>query len=681
MKVTYNWLKDFINIKIPPVELAEKLTMAGLEVVSLEEKQGDFIFEIEITSNRPDWLSVMGIAREVAAITGQKLMSKLRIPSVTSCRSPVAGHQKTEIQIEDKKDCPFYSARIIRDVKVGPTPEWLKNRLELLGCRSVNNIVDITNYVLFETGQPLHAFDLDKIAAAEKIIVRRAKKAEEIITIDGEKRILGEDILVIADSNKPIALAGIMGGKKSEVGPETRNILLESAIFNPILVRRGRQKIGLQSESAYRFERGVDPAAAKTASLVAQELICKIAAGKPCGYKSLGTAGYSQLQINLSAAYVNKVLGTAMPVVKIKQILSKLGLEIKVKAKNILAVKVPSFRQDLKLPIDLVEEVARIYGYAKIPQTFPAVRPCPGAWNKEDIISGIKNTLRSLGLHEVITYSLVDRLLLERCAINAPAQLVEILNPLSKDQEVLRPSLLPSLVRCLTRALDQQQEQVNIFEIADVFFGKDNSVQEEPYLGIALSGVNSFLIKQGLVKDEVTLLHLKGILENLFNKLGIKDFDFKRRDEHEISIVIGQVEAGTMSELSAKILNEFDIKNKQVVLAEINLKKILGNINLEKKFKSLAKYPAITRDLSLVIKDDLPIKELIALIKEKGAPLLRENKVVDYYQGKQIPFGFKGITVSCVYRADDRTLTEEEVSPVHNTICSLLEERFGIKLR
>lgn len=681
MKVTYNWLKDFVNLKIPPVELAEKLTMAGLEVVSLEEKQGDFIFEIEITSNRPDWLSVMGIAREVAAITGEKLKLGTRVSMDRSRKIGVGSCQNLKIQIEDKKDCPFYSARIIRDVKIGSSPEWLKNRLELLGCRSVNNIVDITNYVLFEAGQPLHAFDLDKISPAGKIIVRRAKKGEEIITIDGEKRILGEDILVIADSNKPIALAGIMGGKESEVGPRTRNILLESAIFNPILLRRGRQKIGLQSESAYRFERGVDPVAVKNASLTAQDLICKIASGKPCGYENLGAAGYSQPQINLSAAYVNKVLGTAIPVVKIKQILSKLGLEVKSKAKNILAVKVPSFRQDLKLPIDLVEEVARIYGYAKIPQTFPAVRPCPGARNKEDIISGIKNILRSLGLHEVITYSLVDRLLLERCAINAPAQLVEILNPLSKDQEVLRSSLLPSLIRCLARALDQQQEQVNIFEIADVFFGKDNAVQEEPYLGIALSGVNSFLIKQGLVKDEITLLHLKGILENLFNKLGIKNFDFRRRDEHGISIIIGQVEAGVMLELNAKILNEFDIKNNQVVLAEVNLKKLLGNINLEKKFKGLAKYPAITRDLSLVIKNDLSIQELLALIKEKGAPLLRESKVVDYYQGKQIPFGFKGITVSCIYRADDRTLTEEEVSPVHNAICSLLEERFGIKLR
>jgi phenylalanyl-tRNA synthetase beta chain len=666
MKVTYNWLKDFLNLKISPQELAEKLTMAGLEVVSLEEKEGDFVLEIEITSNRPDWLSVLGIAREVSAVTGLpfKAVTLQELKIKTKNSFPMV------ISVADKKDCSFYSARIIRDVKVGPSPEWLKKRLELLGCRSINNIVDITNYVLFELGHPLHAFDLDALNQ-EELNVRRAKSNEKITTLDGETRLLSPEILVIADKFSPVAIAGVMGGKATEVTFKTRNILLESAIFNSILVRRGRQKLGLQSESAYRFERGVDPEGVKTAALAAQELIVKLAAGTPYADRSSGTFKTVDPLINLDLAYLNKILGTSLPVIKIKQILSKLGLQVKVKTKNILAVKVPSFRQDLKLPIDLVEEIARIYGYAKIPQTLPAVKLGQIILDKREIISGIKNILRSLGLHEAITYSLVDRNLLNKAGVNLDVQLVEIANALSRDQEILRPTLLPSLIRCLAYNVDQQQEEVCIFEVAHIFTGGTNSVQEEPVLGIALCGVS----------DQTTILHLKGVLESLFNKLGVKNFDFIRQDDNKINIVIGDQQLGFMLDLSQRILGNFDIKNKQVVVAEINLEKLFGQINLGRKFTGIPKYPAITRDISFLIKDNLSVKDLLVVIEVTGAPLLRQAKVVDYYQGKQIPVGFKGLTVSCTYRVDDRTLTEEEVAPLHQKICSLLQERFSIKLR
>ncbi len=329
MKVTYNWLKDFVNIEISPRALAEKLTMAGLEVVSLEEAQGDFVFEIEITSNRPDWLSILGVAREIAAMTGKKMKlgSRLEVLGSRQNLKPRTQNLNITIKIENTKDCPFYSARIIRDVKVGPSPDWLKKRLELLGCRSVNNIVDITNYYLFELGHPLHAFDLDTLNL-EQIIVRRAKAGEKITTIDNQQRLLGPEILVIADIDKPVAIAGVMGGKDTEVTQKTRNILIESAVFNPILVRRGRQKLGLQSESAYRFERGVDLEAAKNASLLAQELICELANGTPCGSKSLGAQKSIGALIKLDVAYVNKILGTNIPAFKIKQILSSLGFKL-----------------------------------------------------------------------------------------------------------------------------------------------------------------------------------------------------------------------------------------------------------------------------------------------------------------------------------------------------------------
>jgi len=374
-------------------------------------------------------------------------------------------------------------------------------------------------------------------------------------------------------------------------------------------------------------------------------------------------------------------LGTDIAVIRIKRILSGLGLQVKAGPNNILAVRAPSFRQDLKSPIDLVEEIARVYGYAKINSTLPAVQLGKGITDKRDIISWIKTILSSLGLHEVITYSLVDRPLLAKSGIKTGARLVEILNPLSCEQEVLRPAILPSLIRCLAYNLNQQQEYVNIFEAAGVFSGADTCAQEELSLGIALCGVNSFLTKQGLVKDEVTLLHLKGILESLFNKLGVGSFDFVRQEDNKINIIIGREEAGFMLDLSQQALSAFDIKNRQVFLAEINLDKLFGHINLVKKFSGIPKYPVITRDISFVIKDDLSIKDLLAAIQEKGARLLQQAKVVDYYQGKQIPAGFKGLTISCIYRLNERTLTEEEINPLHNEVCSLLKERFDIKLR
>ena len=681
MKITYSWLKNFVDLKISPQALAEKLTMAGLEVVALEKIGGEFVLEIEITSNRPDWLSVLGIAREVAAITGKKLKTNIKCqsPQAKSKSRKLEPQAKNRIIIEDKKDCPFYTARIIRNVKVDSSPEWLRKRLELVGCRSVNNIVDITNYILFESGQPLHAFDLDKLTENE-IRVRRAHADEKITTIDGTTRPLSSEILVIADAHKPLAIAGVMGGKETEVTLKTRSILLETAVFNPLLVRRAKQKLGLQSESAYRFERGVDLEAVRGASLAAQELIVKLASGEPCGFSSLGRSKVICPVINLDVVYLNKLLGTIIPNFKVKQILNSLGLQVKAKTKNILTVTVPSFRQDLKLPVDLVEEVARIYGYGKIPQTLPAVKPSRKVLDKNDLTCDIKNILSSLGLDEAITYSLVDRELLKKSEVNTVG-LIEILNPLSKEQEVLRPALFPSLIRALAYNLNQQQERVSIFEIANVFSSQNNVIREEPFLGITLCGENTFFTKQGLVREEITLLHLKGALEILFNRLGVEGFDFTRQDDYKINIMINQQQLGFMLDLSPQILGAFDIKNRQVVAAQVNLEKLFGSINLEKKFLDIPKYPVITRDIRFAVNEDIPVQELLMAIEAKGVPLLSWAKIVDYYQGKQIPVGFKGLTISCRYRLDSRTLTEEEITLVHNDICSLLKEQFGIKLR
>lgn len=678
MKVTYNWLKDFLDLKIAPALLAEKLTMAGLEVTSLEERAGDFIIEIEITSNRPDWLSVKGIAREVAAITGNKLKAKKPAfhKAVKSTATP-----NFLIEVEDKKDCPLYTAKIIENIKVGPSPAWLKERLELVGCRSVNNIVDITNYILFESGEPLHAFDLDKLAPGA-IIVRRAKAGERITTIDGQAKILNPYILVIADRTKAVAAAGVMGGKDTEVTEKTRNVLLEAAVFNPVVIRRARQILGLQSESSYRFERGVDTGAVEGASWQAVRLMEELAGARCVLAKASGSQKARKKNIILRIPYLNALLGQDISQAKIKGILDKLGLGPKIKSKGSICVNVPSYRPDLNLEVDLIEEVARISGYENIPKSLPAVAPKIIPSLKRDLVCAVKNILVGLGLNEVITYSLIDRDLLKVCGQGPLAKPVEILNPLSNEQEILSPSLTPGLGRCIAYNLNQRQERVDIFEIANVFSGEETSPREELVLGVGMSGARQKFLEKAVVRDEAGFLHLKGITEVVLGRLGVREYSFKEKGNcSRIDIFIKDEKIGSMFALDRDALDRLDIKNKEAYLLEVSLDKAFAFAKMQKEFKPMPRYPGITRDISLVVKEEVLFGDIEQLLEEKGRPLLREVRVADFYKGQQIPAGYRGLTISCLYGSLERTLTEAEVAPLHNQLCGLLSEKLGATIR
>ncbi|MCX5696616.1 MAG: phenylalanine--tRNA ligase subunit beta [Candidatus Omnitrophica bacterium] len=702
MKVTYNWLKDFVEITLSPQELADKLTMAGLEVTGLDNHGGDPVFEIEITSNRPDWLSVAGIAREIAAITKSKLRaySVERIAyrkKLSAIRYPLSA-KTIKISIEDRKDCPLYTANLIQGTKVKQAPDWMRQRLESVGCRSINNIVDITNYILFSLGEPLHAFDLDKIVRRSPvagrqldIIIRRAKKGEELVTIDGEKRTLSEDILVIAadeitgrqadrrqGTGKPIAIAGIIGGKDTEVDENTRNVLLEAAIFNPLLTRRARQALGVQTESSYRFERGVDPGMVQVASESASELILEHASAECFAFFSSGTAAIKKRQILLDAESAQKNLGITIGPTQIKSILTRLGFTVQVKEKRKMQVVVPSFRIDVAQEVDLIEELARIRGYENIPPTLP--KTClKAADHKKDLLAFTKDILVGLGLQEVITYSLVDRESLRGlCADRAP----EVLNPLSKDQEVLRTTLAPGLLTCVSRNLNQQELYVAIFETAKRFVLTDKNVPgEELMLGIALCGARPRFVADGLIKDKMSILHLKGITEVLFERLGISDHLLQIGPAGAVTVKIKGEDIGAIFEAKKDILERWDIKNKEVFILEISLEKVFASARTEKKFKPLPLYPAITRDISLVIKEDLLAGDILTAVRLNAPSLLAEVKIADFYKGRQIPPGYKGLTVSCAYRSAERTLTEEEIAPLHASICGILQDRFGAKIR
>ncbi|MGE4357715.1 MAG: phenylalanine--tRNA ligase subunit beta, partial [Candidatus Omnitrophota bacterium] len=441
MKVTYNWLKDFVEIKISPPLLAEKLTMAGLEVVSLEKFDDDWVFEIEITTNRPDWLSVLGIAREISAITGKRFKYP-RLKSTVSYQSVTALPLK--IRIEDKKGCLRYIGRIIDNVEIKPSPSWLQKRLIAVGLRPINNVVDITNYYLIETGQPMHAFDYDKIEG-KTIIVRRAKEGEEIVTIDGERRKLDSSILVIADEIKPIAIAGIMGGKDSEVSDSTKTILLESAYFEPITIRRASQKLGLVTESSYRFERKVDLGTVYQAPLFALELIRKFASSHKKRIISgkmidLGLKEKEDKVICLNIRRVSDFLGKEITSEEIEDILEKLGFYVR-KKKLFWEVQIPSFRRDIEIEEDLIEEIARIYGYDKFPLTLPRSEKIPQFVidnSLQEMKKKIYETLLGMGFTEVITYSLVGKVLLGRTNLNYTEEWLRVSNYLSKEQEFLR---------------------------------------------------------------------------------------------------------------------------------------------------------------------------------------------------------------------------------------------------
>ncbi|KPK98493.1 MAG: hypothetical protein AMJ95_03770 [Omnitrophica WOR_2 bacterium SM23_72] len=679
MKVTYDWLKDFVEIRLSPQALAEKLTMAGLEVTSLEYRGGEVVFEIEITANRQDLLSVAGIAREVAAITARPLKSLKHLhPRVLSSQA----EQPVRVKIENKKDCPLYTAKVIKDIKVGPSPDWLRKRLERLGCRSVNNIVDITNYCLFTWGEPLHAFDLDKLKD-NMLEVRRAKKNEKLATLDGLSRTLSPDILVIADSRKPIAIAGIMGGKDTEVTEETNNILLEAAVFDPIIVRHGRQALGLQTDSSYRFERGVDFETAEAASWQAVEWIRTLAKGKcVSAKKSVGLTKKKNKPIDLSASRVHRLLHIPVRASRIKSTLHRLGFTVKRGSKDKLRVLVPAFRPDVQLEIDLIEEIARIEGFQKIPQTLPRVALKPFENRVRDLISLTKNIMIGLGLNEVITYSLIDKNLLDCIGLSQEQQAIEILNPLSKEQEILRPTLLASLAQCVAFNLNQKQEYVPIFEVAQVFLNHPEGPKEEWRLGLALCGSRSFVLEEGFVKDPVDFLYFKGILGALCGKMGMAELQFMGSAiPSSLDIHAGKERIGLMMMLERKVLEKLGIKNKNVFLLELSLEKLFSLASLERRFAPLPKYPGITRDISFLLKETISLRELLDALLAQGQPLLNRIKIVDFYKGRQIPSGYKGLTISCLYRSQERTLTETEISPVHELLCSMLTDRFAAKIR
>ncbi|HAZ09939.1 MAG TPA: phenylalanine--tRNA ligase subunit beta [Candidatus Omnitrophica bacterium] len=685
MRVSFDWLKDFMDGKIDVTKTQSFLTMTGLEITSMADIEGDHVMEIEVTPNRPDCLSILGIARELSAASG----ISIKLPDSIRKNFMRKGNARGGVKIEilDKHACSRYVGCIMKNVKVGPSPKWLAQRLNAMGVRSVNNIVDITNYALFELGQPLHAFDLDKLEG-KRIIVRRAKKGESIITIDGITRTLDPNVLVIADALRPVAIAGIMGGKDTEITADTKNILIESACFNPVVIRKACRQLGAASESSYRFERGVDQAMIFASSVRAQELIKETAGGKSAGKMSdVGIGIEKEKEISLSLGEVARILGIDISPEKIKDIFKKLNLN-PVRKKDKIFVTVPSYRQDLNKDIDLIEEIARFYGYDKVPSRLPFFTPQKTYQLEKKTLSlenEIRHILCGMGLNEIMTYSLTSRNSIERLGVSLE-NLVSLKNPMSSQQEIMRPSLLSEMLEVLNWNLNRRNTLLQLFELNKVYIMNKATGQADEVMHLSIGICGN---KPGNWKEksrDLDFFDLKGIIEILMEHLVARNYRIEKTEHPSLKeniatvIIVNGKACGVFGEVKEDVARRFDIKRK-VYIAEISLNDLFASANLKKTFIALPKYPSIKRDIAILLDDTITASSIYDVIKEEARELVKSVDVFDLYKGQQIEVGKKSLAYTIEYRSDERTLNDKEVNDIHKKVQEALTKRLGAQIR
>ena len=679
MKISVSWLKDFITIKPPLEGTAERLTLAGLEVKTVKPSQDhkDTVFEIEITSNRPDWLSHLGVAREIAAVENQGV----KMPELDTA-DPRQAPAGWKIHLRELKACPYYSGVLIEGIEMNPTPDFMRERLEACGFRSINLIVDITNYVLIEMGQPLHAFDADLLKGKE-IHIRFARPKESLLAIDGRALELDSRDIVIADHHSAVALAGVMGGKETEVGMRTRNIFLESALFDPRCVRQSSRRHALQSESSYRFERRVDPEGADKARQRALYLIRKYA--KPRSVFSVIKAGdvprTSGARLAVSAPEIRRVLGAEIKPHTVHSILTRLGLEPKALSAESWEIRVPSWRADLLDSVDLIEEIARIYGYDQIPEILPVRAPVPYEPNPilktEDCL---RTFLCGAGLFETITFSLIKNTgLNERDLKNT----VRITNPMHQDLRWMRPTLLTSFLNVVKKNLDAGSRRIPIFETAQVYSASasDKAVQEHRVAGLALAG--QFRRKSWMDEERnVTFFDLKGIVESLCDHLGVRDIQFRPSDHpmmecgSAMTLTAEERSLGVLGRISSETAALWDI-DIPVFAAELSLVALAESVIPVRKYQPLPRFPATERDLAVVVPERIHAGEIRDEVMKLAGGLAKRVDVFDVFRGGRIPQGSKNIALRVLYQSMEKTLLSEDVQKLHAEIAEQVSRKFS----
>ena len=670
MKISYNWLKDYCKHDLSVEELAENLTNVGLVVDTVAPVEDDFCLEVEVTSNRPDCLGFIGVAREVAAI----VRGKLDIPDVDYSTMGGNINDTTSVVVEENELCQRYTARIIKGVQVGPSPEWLQKKICSIGLRPVNNIVDITNFVLMESGQPLHAFDYDKLGE-NRIVVRRAEKGENMEAIDGSKCILSDDVLVIADSQNPVAIAGIMGGKETEVSGATRNVFLESAFFDPMSVRRTSRKLGLMSDSSYRFERRVDPECVDWASRRAAKMILEIAGGQAVeGVIDKNHLEDNKVSVSLKMSRLNSLLGLQIEKDTAKDILAHLQFRITSETEDEFSVDVPSFRGDVYREIDLIEEVARIHGYDKIP-----VKNSIGVKLTQDnefdkITEKTKNIISGLGYNEVITDSIVGDSQNRHGTIWSETGSLKILNPIRQDEGLLRKALVHNLLRVKKHNQNYGVEKTDIYELSKVYLPREDDQLPEEKECLCILCEEGYLALKGVV--EAILSHLK-----IADSLESVHFDFGLfSSEKSAELRLGDSVLGFIGELSREVISDYDFRNKPCV-AELDFNVLIDKTNLESSYRKIPSFPIVTRDFAVVSDEIVTWADIKGCIESLKIDYVDVIEFFDVYRGKQIENGRKSIAFRIIFRADNKTLKSEEVDVLQEKILANLSNSLGVSLR
>lgn len=651
----------------------------------------DWILEIEITPNRPDALSVVGVAREIAALTG----APFRFPQVAVKESEPEASTLTAVEVEAPDLCPRFCARVITGLTVRPSPPWLAQRLRAVGLRPINNLVDVTNYVMWELGQPLHAFDFDTIAQ-HRIVVRRARAGERLVTLDGQERALGPAMAMVCDPERALGVGGVMGGAEAEVTDRTRAVLLEAAYWDPGSIRRTSRALGLATDAAYRFERGGDIEGLTEALNRAAQLIADLGGGTVArGMLDAYPAPRARPRITLRLSRVERLIGACPPREDAVRILQALGFAVDDSAAD-LRVVVPSFRRDIFQEDDLIEEIIRIWGYDKIPLALdrggrlsPVTRPAGLR-----LARAVSRQLNAVGLFECISYAFVDPDRLERMGWQDGSGLITLQNPLSRERSVLRPSLLPGLLEVLATNASRQTTDARVFEVGRVFMPHreedgDRPAHEELWVGVALTGLRQPRAWHA-PRERVDLYDAKGMAELVLAAAGVSGWEAAPWPEGALPrylergrggrLMLASREVGSFGELALPVREAFDLA-APVFVAELSLSTLLTLQTWAPRYEALARYPAVQRDLALVIPEDVTAGEIESAIRAMRLPLLTRLALFDVYTGDQIGPGRRSLAWGLTFQAPDRTLTDAEVNDLHARIVTEIAKRFKAEVR
>ncbi len=668
MMVSLNWLTDYVDISLPVTDLGELLTQIGLNLEGIVETDTDIVLDLEVTSNRSDCLGHLGVAREIAAATG----AEFRMPKIPELPTSGAAADYASVEVQCPDLCPRYTARVIRGVKVGPSPQWLIERLEAIGMRSVNNIVDVTNYVLMEYSQPLHSFDHDKLAGG-RIVVRRGLPGEVMTSIDQTKCHLDENMCVIADAEKAVAIAGIMGGLDSEVTESTTNVLIEAAQFDPLTTRHTSRKLQLMSESNYRFERGIDPVGLERASLRACQLILELAGGALAGgMVDIWSDPWQGRTVTLRPARCNALLGMDIPADEQAEILTRLGLGAKLDGETITC-QIPPNRADLTREADLIEEVARLAGYNNIPVSDKVTHTLTAETLETRTRRTVGEAMTAAGFDEAVTNTFIDA---EEAKLFGWSRCVSVDPSNRKTNNALRPTVLGNLLRACKTNQDAGNGDVHLFELAGVFEPGDNGdlPVEHVELGIVSLG---------------ELSRLRGALEALIEriapqaKLEVRSASVAGFAEDAAArIMLDGEKIGKLGMIDPAVLTHYDLStDRNIAAAAVCFEAIRAKAGRGKTYQGMPKFPAIQRDLSVIVDGEVTWQDLTDAIAQIDQPMRQATDYVTTYTGKQIGQGRKSVTFQLTYRSDETTLRSEQVDAEVDEIISALKKKFDAELR